>query len=430
MTERRTIRTDYLARVEGEGSLTVQIDGGRVERAELRIFEPPRFFEALLRGRAFTEAPGHHRADLRDLPGRLPDERDERDGEPLRRRGPRADPHAAPAALLRRVDREPRAPHLHAARPRLPRLRRARSNSPATPPQIVERGLAAEEDRQRGDAPDRRARDPSDQRPRRRLLPGAVRARARRRSSSRSSGRARRRSRRSAGPPASTFPSARSSASWSRCRTPTSTRSSAGGSARTAGSTSAPAEYDEHFEEEHVERSTALHSRLRERGTYLCGPLARYTLNHEQLSPLARELAREAGLGETCRDPFRSIIVRSVELVYACDEALRLIDAYEEPDAPAVDGRTAGRAAATAPARRRAECSTTATASTATARSSTRRSCRRPRRTSRRSRTTCAAWSSDHLELDDERAAGTVRADDPQLRPLHLLRHPLPAAWR
>jgi coenzyme F420-reducing hydrogenase alpha subunit len=75
---------------------------------------------------------------------------------------------------------------------------------------------------------------------------------------------------------------------------------------------------------------------LRERGTYLCGPLARYSLNHDQLSPLARELAREAGLGDTCRDPFRSIIVRSVELTYACDEALRLIGAYEEPDAPSV----------------------------------------------------------------------------------------------
>ena len=48
-------------------------------------------------------------------------------------------------------------------------------------------------------------------------------------------------------------------------------------------------------------------------------------------------MAREAGLGETCRNPFRSIIVRSVELVYACDEALRLIDAYEQPDAPAIE---------------------------------------------------------------------------------------------
>ena len=57
MTERRTIRTDYLARVEGEGALTVELDGDRVERVELRIFEPPRFFEALLRGRSCLESP-------------------------------------------------------------------------------------------------------------------------------------------------------------------------------------------------------------------------------------------------------------------------------------------------------------------------------------------------------------------------------------
>jgi coenzyme F420-reducing hydrogenase alpha subunit len=95
-------------------------------------------------------------------------------------------------------------------------------------------------------------------------------------------------------------------------------------------------EYDEHFEELHVERSNALQSRLRDRGTYLCGPLARYALNNEQLSPLAREAAGDAGLGPECRNPFQSIVVRSVELVYACDESLRLIEEYEEPDAPAV----------------------------------------------------------------------------------------------
>ena len=53
----RTIRTDFLARVEGEGAMFVQIDGDRVRDVKLRIYEPPRFFEAMLRGRAFTEAP-------------------------------------------------------------------------------------------------------------------------------------------------------------------------------------------------------------------------------------------------------------------------------------------------------------------------------------------------------------------------------------
>jgi coenzyme F420-reducing hydrogenase alpha subunit len=98
----------------------------------------------------------------------------------------------------------------------------------------------------------------------------------------------------------------------------------------------AAGEYDAHFVEEHVERSNALHSRRTNGGTYLCGPLARFSLQADRLSPLAQEAAREAGLEQSCRNPFRSIVVRSVEIVYACDEALRLIDAYEEPDAPAV----------------------------------------------------------------------------------------------
>ncbi len=97
------------------------------------------------------------------------------------------------------------------------------------------------------------------------------------------------------------------------------------------------AEYDEHFVEEHVEWSNALHSRVIERGSYLCGPLARFALSADRLSPVAAEAAGEAGLTAEERNPFRSIVVRSVELVYAADEALRLIAEYEEPDAPALE---------------------------------------------------------------------------------------------
>jgi coenzyme F420-reducing hydrogenase alpha subunit len=98
----------------------------------------------------------------------------------------------------------------------------------------------------------------------------------------------------------------------------------------------AASEYDEHFVEEHVERSNALHSRRRDGRSYLCGPLARFALSGDRLTPLAQEAAREAGIAPPCPDPFRSIVVRSVELVHACDEALRLIASYEEPDAPFV----------------------------------------------------------------------------------------------
>ena len=67
------------------------------------------------------------------------------------------------------------------------------------------------------------------------------------------------------------------------------------------------------------------------------GPLARYTLSSDKLAPIAREAAGQAGLGDECRNPFRSIIVRSVEILHACDEALRVIKRYEPPDAPAVE---------------------------------------------------------------------------------------------
>lgn len=53
----RTIRVEALARVEGEGGLDLSIRDGRVEQVQLRIFEPPRFFEAFLRGRDFREVP-------------------------------------------------------------------------------------------------------------------------------------------------------------------------------------------------------------------------------------------------------------------------------------------------------------------------------------------------------------------------------------
>jgi len=96
-------------------------------------------------------------------------------------------------------------------------------------------------------------------------------------------------------------------------------------------------EFDDHFAEEHVAHSNALHCVLKERGAYFTGPLARYNLNFDQLSPLAQEAAREAGLPPICHNIFQSIIIRSIETLYACDEALRIIDEYEMPDAPAVD---------------------------------------------------------------------------------------------
>ena len=61
--------------------------------------------------------------------------------------------------------------------------------------------------------------------------------------------------------------------------------------------------------------------------SYLVGPLARYSLNSNWLRPEVRAAAREAELGSACRNPFRSIVVRSLEILQACEEALEMIRA-------------------------------------------------------------------------------------------------------
>jgi sulfhydrogenase subunit alpha len=109
------------------------------------------------------------------------------------------------------------------------------------------------------------------------------------------------------------------------------------GTLRSASGLSFPAsEFPDHVAEQHVPHSTALHATL-DSHRYLAGPLARYSLNSGGLSPTARQAAASAGLGQQCRNPFRSILVRAVEVVYAVDEALRIIGSYERPGRPAVE---------------------------------------------------------------------------------------------
>jgi len=98
----------------------------------------------------------------------------------------------------------------------------------------------------------------------------------------------------------------------------------------------AAADYETEFIERQVPYSTALHSALKEGGTYLVGSMARYALNRDRLPAEIRALAEEIELEPVCRNPFRSILVRTLEVVYACDEALRLIAAYEPPARPFV----------------------------------------------------------------------------------------------
>lgn len=97
------------------------------------------------------------------------------------------------------------------------------------------------------------------------------------------------------------------------------------------------AEYEDHFIEQHVKHSNALHSIVRGRGSYLVGPMARYNLNFDKLPAVAREAALAVGLNPPINNPFRSIAVRAVELVFACAEALRIVREYEPPEQPKVE---------------------------------------------------------------------------------------------
>jgi sulfhydrogenase subunit alpha len=94
-------------------------------------------------------------------------------------------------------------------------------------------------------------------------------------------------------------------------------------------------EFPEHIKEFHVEHSNALHAHFDEK-MYMVGPLARYTLNFHQLTDRCKAAALEAGLGETCRNQFKSIIVRAVELAYVFEEAIRIIDEWRDGAAPSV----------------------------------------------------------------------------------------------
>ncbi|HYA55341.1 MAG TPA: Ni/Fe hydrogenase subunit alpha [Nitrososphaerales archaeon] len=101
-----------------------------------------------------------------------------------------------------------------------------------------------------------------------------------------------------------------------------------------------PSAFEKKFEEYQVEYSNALHSRIRGGGSYMVGPLARFSLNYDQLNPAARALAKEVGLKPPLNDPFQSILVRALEIVHALEETEREVKEYEEPVRQSVPYRT------------------------------------------------------------------------------------------
>jgi len=330
----RTIKVDYIARVEGEGALSVKIKGQQVTDVKLRIFEPPRFFEAFLRGRKFNEAP--------DITARIcgicpiayqmsachaiEDACGVKITGPIRelRRliycGEWIESHALHIYLLHapdflgyedairmakdHPDEVKRGLRLKKAGNEIVRLLGGREIHPINVrvggfykvPEKKDLSPLAEELKWARDAALETVRWVA----------------------------------------TFAFPDFDRDYEFVALRHPDEYPFNDGRLVSTKGLDIAVREYDQHFVEEHVSHSNALQSRLKERNSYFVGPQARYNLNFDKLSPVAREAALSAGLGPVCRNPFQSIVVRSVEMLYACDEALRIIEQYEMPDNPAV----------------------------------------------------------------------------------------------
>jgi len=333
----RTIRTDYLARVEGEGAMYVELDGDQVRDVKLRIYEPPRFFEAFLRGRAFTEAPditsricgicpiAYQMSAIRameDACGVTIDNGPIRELRRLIYCGEWIESLGLHVYLLHAPDFLGYPGFVEMARDH---------------PRIAEQGLAL---KKAGNSIvtviGGREIHPINLR-----VGGFYRAPTRgelRAALGEQLERGRELALETVRWTANfSFPEVAWDPELVALSEPDRYPIDLGRIVSNRGLDIAPAQFTTHVVEEHVEHSNALHARIRERGSYLCGPLSRYNLASATLWPPARDAARDAGLGETCTNPFRSIIVRSVELVQAFDEALAIIDAYEQPDEPSVE---------------------------------------------------------------------------------------------
>ena len=88
-------------------------------------------------------------------------------------------------------------------------------------------------------------------------------------------------------------------------------------------------DYESHFEERHMPQSTSLHSvMLPAEKPYLVGPLARLNLCFEQLSPTAKQAVESSGIVWPSRNNFQSIVARAVEMINAFEEAIAIVESY------------------------------------------------------------------------------------------------------
>ena len=325
----KSILVDYLARVEGEGALDLQVSDGRVTSAQLKIFEPPRFFEAFLRGRGYAEV-----ADIvARICGICPIAYQ------------MGAVHAIENVFGAKVDGQLRALRrliycgewieshgLHVVMLHAPDflgfpdgIAMARDHGA-----MVKNGLAIK----------KAGNEIMQLLGGREIHPVSVKAGGFHRVPTRAELNALAEKLKHARDLAVglarwvalfPFPDFEQDYEFVALRHPDEYPFNEGRLVSSRGLDIDIADYDREFEERHVAHSTALHSVLKRRGAYLVGPLARYALNFDLLPASVRALARDTGMGPVCKNPFRSIVVRAIEIVYAFEEALRIIADYERP---------------------------------------------------------------------------------------------------
>jgi coenzyme F420-reducing hydrogenase alpha subunit len=335
MKSSRTIKVDYLARVEGEGALQIKIKNNKVEDVKFKIFEPPRFFEAFLRGRHFTEAPditaricgicpiAYQMSSIQAMEDAC-GVKVEGQLRALRRLiycGEWIESHVLHVYMLHAPDFLGYQDAIQMAKDH---------------PDAVIRGLKLK----------KVGNDLMTLLGGREIHPVSMRVggfyKVPEKSDFRDIAEQLKWARDAAIETVKwtstlTFPDFERDYEFVSLSHPDEYPLADGRLVSNKGINCAVNEYEQHFAEEHAPHSHALHSVIKERGAYFVGPLARYSLNFDRLSPMAKEAALAAGLGKTCNNPFKGIIVRSVETVFACEEALRIIEQYERPDKPCVE---------------------------------------------------------------------------------------------